>query len=141
MVEIAGRNLRIKYHSGGDGTAGVVLAHAVSDGISGTSEPIDASSKDSYPYRRLLNDVKSMSWQLTFKGIAAGIAQHRTLVGLFQDSTEDAALHWFSFEAPGLGTWEGEFFIASLTTTGESETASFEMTLDSSDEIAFTAAT
>lgn len=144
MTAIAGRKVRIKYDADGEGVgAAVVIARAKSDSITINKEPIDITSKDNNGIRTLLNAIGGQSAELTVSGILDAGAQHRTLVGLAAASTDDAQLHTFEFDAPGVGVLRGVWFISSFQMGAEDgpDAATFEMTLMSSGAIAWTAAT
>ena len=143
MPAIIGRAIRIKYHSGGSGSAGVVLAYAKSDELSQAIEGVDASNKDAGGIRILLDDIGNKSSDLNFEGLLSDSAQHKSLAELANDADEGSAVHYFSLDAPDVGVWAGDWLISGFTITGAdgAATGTFKMTLQSAGAITFTAAT
>lgn len=135
MAAFAGRDLRIKYDSGGGGGAAVV-AGARTDSMSIANTPIDITDKDDEGVITLLDDIGTKQFSLT----VSGVLKNATLITLADSATAGAALHDFEIEVgtgTPLRTYTGSFFIASFEVTGEQQdTATFTMTLNSSGAVA-----
>jgi predicted secreted protein len=138
---IAGRKVRIRYDSdGAGGTAAAVIARAKMDSFSFKNEKIDITAKDDNGVITLLNDVQTKGCEFSCSGIAASVAQHKTLVGLAVNAGAGTSLHAFECFIDGLGTIAGLFFIDSFDVKGEEAEATFEMALSSSGAVTWTAA-
>ena len=134
MAAQSGRDLRIKYDSGG---GAAVIAGARTDSLTINNEMIDITDKDDDGVRTLLDDVglKSMSLSCT------GVLVDATLLTLADSATAGAARHDFVIDigTGPLRSYSGEFFITSFETNGEQADAiTFTMSLESAGAITAT---
>lgn len=140
MTEIAGRKVKLIYHSDGDfGTAGATLANARTKGIKIDREFIDITTDDSAPNRKLMNLLGMVSGEITVACVTLGAAAHRTIVGLCTGVADGAQLHSFEIDAPGLGRFQADWFITSFNLGADygPEASTIELTLASSGLITF----
>jgi TP901-1 family phage major tail protein len=129
MAAVAGRFVRVQI-----GTTDV--AGARSDSFQSNREHIDITDKDDESVRALLDDaLASMSKTLSCSGILKGTA----LIEWDEDETD--VLKTLNFIVAGVGTYSGQFGLASFSIGGEHEdAATFEATFESSGAISFTVA-
>ena len=126
----AGRLVRIKIGS-------TAVAGARSDSFTSNREHIDITDKDDDGVRKLLDDhLASMTKSLSCSGVLKGVAL------IEWDEDESDVLKTVTFEIDGIGTYSGQFGLASFNIGGEHNgEATFEATFESGGAIAFTAAT
>ena len=136
---INGRRVRIRYDADGAGAgAAVEIARATTDNLSVNNEMLDITAKDDSGKRLLMNDTALQTVSMTCSGVAAALAQHRTLVELTMNAGAGTSLHWFELFAEGLGTFRGQFYIESFELGAEaSSAATFSMSLQSSGPNSF----
>lgn len=133
MAAGSGRDLRIKYDSGGGATA---IAGARTDNLTINRGGIDITDKDDSGVRTFLDGELG-----TFSVSASvqGVLKDATLVTLAagQTSVDEA----FEIVVIGLGTFAGNFMISSLEVAGEEgeNPTTFTANLESSGAVTFTA--
>ena len=134
MAALAGRNVRVQVGSGGSAAD---LAGAQADELVINREHIDVTDKDDEGVRTLLDEIGVISMSMT----CSGILKDDTLIDWAADSTD--VLKAMSFVIAGVGTYAGQFGIASFTQGGNdgAEAATFQATFESAGAITFTAAT
>ena len=134
MAAFAGRDLRIKYDSGG---GAAVIAGAQSGSFSWSLEGIDITDKDDVGVRTMLNDIGTKALDLSVEGVM----KDDTLLALAAAATTGAALHDFEVAVGALGTLAGSFFISSFENTGAegAEATTFTCALQSAGAITYTA--
>ena len=134
MAADAGRNLRIKYDSGG---GSVVIAGARADTITTAVETIDITDKDDAGVVTLLDDIATKGFSLSVEGVL----KDTVLLVLAHAATAAAALHDFEILITGLGTYAGSFAITNFESAGSEGTdpMTFSCALTSSGAVTFVA--
>lgn len=135
MAAIAGRDVRIRYDSGG---GAAVIAGARADNLTLNSSMIDITDKDDDGIRTLLDDIGVFSVSMTVSGLLVGT----TLIDLAKVTAAGSQLHDFEILASGIGDFSGSFKIVSFEMGGEDgeNAATFSATLESSGAVTWTAA-
>ena len=126
----AGRLVRVQI-------ATTDVAGARSDSFQSNREHIDITDKDDDGVRKLLdNSLATMSKTLSCSGVLKGTAL------IEWDEDENDVLKTMTFVVTGVGSYSGQFGLASFSIGGEHNgEATFEATFESGGAIAFTAAT
>ena len=134
MAASAGRDLRIKYDSGGGAT---VIAGARTDSFTINIEGIDVTDKDDAGVRTMLAEPGTWSIDASVEGVL----KDDTLLALASNSAP-TALYDFEIDVSGLGTFDGSWFINSFEASGAEGTdpTTFTCSLQSSGAITYTAA-
>lgn len=126
MAAIAGRKVRIKRGS-------TAVAGARSDSITINNEPIDITGKSDTGWRTLLADVGARSIDAEVEGILTD----STFLALAVD-TGSALLEAYTLEVLGIGSFTGNFYLASFVITGEmADATTFTASIQSSGTITF----
>lgn len=129
MAAISGRKLRIKRGS-------TAIAGARSDSITINNEPIDITEKDDLGWRKYLADAGVRSIDCEVEGILEDSTFLALAVG-----TASALLEAYTIEVQSIGSFTGNFFLASFAVTGEqADATTFTASIQSSGAITFTAA-
>lgn len=129
MPAISGRKLRIKRGS-------TAIAGARSDSITINNEPIDITEKDDLGWRKYLADAGVRSIDCEVEGILEDSTFLALAVG-----TASALLEAYTIEVQSIGSFTGNFFLASFAVTGEqADATTFTASIQSSGAITFTAA-
>ena len=128
MAALAGRKVRVQV-------ATTDVAGAQTDELVINREHIDITDKDDEGVRKLLDEIGTISMSMT----CSGILKDDTLIDWAADSTD--VLNAMSFVITGIGTYAGQFGIASFTQGGNdgAEAATFQATFESAGAITFTA--
>lgn len=127
MAAIAGRKVRIKRGS-------TAIAGARSDSITINNEPIDITDKDATGWRTYLADVGVRSIDCEVEGVI----QNSTFLALAVGAGS-ALLESYTLEVLGIGSFTGNFYLASFAITGEqADAATFTASIQSSGTITFT---
>lgn len=127
MPAIAGRKVRIKR-----GTTAV--AGARTDSITINNEPIDISSKSDNGWRIYLADVGVRSIDAEVEGVLNDSTFLSLAVG-----TASALLESYTLEVLGIGSFTGNFYLASFAITGEqADAATFTASIQSAGAVTFT---
>ena len=127
MSAISGRKVRIKRGS-------TAVAGARADSITINNEPIDITSKDSTGWRTYLADVGVRSIDAEVEGIVTDSTFLALAVG-----AGSALLETYTLEVLGIGSFTGNFYLASLAITGEqADATTFTASIQSSGTITFT---
>lgn len=109
-----------------------------STSISLNDEAVDVTTKDSNNFRELLANGGTQTVSISGSGVFTDAASETTLKDAFGAST----FVQFQVIVPDFGTFEGQFMIATLEYAGEyNGEVTYSATLESSGEIAFSAAT
>ena len=134
MAAAAGRELRIKYNSGG---GAIAVIGAQTDSFTINREPIDVTSKDDSGVRTLLAETATFSIDANVEGVL----KNDTLLALFADPTQ-TSLYSFEIQVAGLGTFSGSWFLANFESSGAegAEAVTFTANIQSSGTITYTAA-
>lgn len=128
MAAIAGRKVRIKRGS-------TAVAGARSDSITINNEPIDITGKSDTGWRTLLADVGARSIDAEVEGILTDSTFLALAVG-----AGSALLESYTLEVLGIGSFTGNFYLASFAITGEqADATTFTASIQSSGTITFTA--
>lgn len=122
-----------------DGTGSFTTVGGLrSTSISLNDEAVDVTTKDSNNFRELLANGGTQTISVSGSGVFTDAASETTLKDAFGAST----FVNFQIIVPDFGTFEGQFMIATLEYAGEyNGEVTYSATLESSGEIAFTAAT
>ena len=130
MTALAGRKVRVQV-------ATTDVAGAQTDELVINREHIDITDKDDAGIRTFLDEIGTISLSMT----CSGILKNDTLIDWAADSTD--VLKAMTFVITGIGSYSGQFGIASFTQGGNdgSEAATFQATFESAGAITFTAAT
>lgn len=127
MAAIAGRKVRIKRGS-------TAIAGARSDSITINNEPIDITDKDATGWRTYLADVGVRSIDCEVEGVI----QNSTFLALAVGAGS-SLLESYTLEVLGIGSFTGNFYLASFAITGEqADAATFTASIQSSGTITFT---
>lgn len=109
-----------------------------STSISLNDEAVDVTTKDSNNFRELLANGGTQTISVSGSGVFTDLASETALKDAFGAST----FVTFQIIVPDFGTFEGQFMIATLEYAGEyNGEVTYSATLESSGEIAFSAAT
>jgi predicted secreted protein len=129
MAALAGRKVRVQI-------ATTDVAGAQTDELVVNREHIDITDKDDAGVRKLLDEIGVISLSLT----CSGILKSNALADWSSDPTD--VLKTMTFVVTGIGTYSGQFGIASFTAGGNegAEAATFQATFESAGAITFTAA-
>jgi predicted secreted protein len=129
MAALAGRKVRVQI-------ATTDVAGAQTDELVVNREHIDITDKDDAGVRKLLDEIGVISLSLT----CSGILKSNALAAWSADGTD--VLKTMTFVVTGIGTYSGQFGIASFTAGGNegAEAATFQATFESAGAITFTAA-
>lgn len=131
MAQTAGRNLIIKRSTDG-GTTYNAIASVRSKSVTINNEPIDVTTDDSDAWRTLLAEPGSRSIDIT----VSGVTDDDTLMTAIMAGTSSVALHDIQVDYNGAFTLTGDFYLNSLTYTGEyTDAVTFEASLQSSGEV------
>lgn len=126
MAAISGRKLRIKRGS-------TAIAGARTDSITINNEPIDITSKDDAGWRTYLADAGVRSLDCEVQGVTTDSTFLALAVG-----TASALLEAYTLEVLGIGSFSGNFYLASFALTGEqADAVTFTATIQSSGAITF----
>lgn len=133
MAALAGRKVRVQV---GSGVGAADVAGAQTDELVINREHIDITDKDDAGVRTFLGEIGVISLSMT----CSGILKDDTLIDWASDSTD--VLKAMSFVITGIGTYAGQFGVASFTQGGNdgAEAATFQATFESAGAITFTAA-
>jgi len=127
MAALSGRKLRLKRGS-------TAIAGARSDSITINNEPIDITSKDDAGWRTYLADAGVRSIDCEVQGVTIDSTFLALAVG-----AGSALLEAYTVEVLGIGSFSGNFYLASLALTGEqADAVTFTATIQSSGAITFT---
>ncbi len=127
MPAISGRKVRIKRGA-------TAVAGARADSITINNEPIDITSKDATGWRTYLADVGARSIDAEVEGVLTDSTFLALAVG-----TGSALLESYTLEVLGIGSFTGNFYLASLAITGEqADATTFTASIQSSGTITFT---
>jgi predicted secreted protein len=127
MAAISGRKVRVKRGS-------TAVAGARSDSITINNEPIDITDKDDAGWRTFLADVGVRSIDCEVEGVLNDSTFLALAVG-----TGSALLEAYTLEVLGIGSFTGNFFLASFAVTGEqADATTFTASIQSSGTITFT---
>lgn len=110
MAAKPGRDLRIKYDSGG---GAAVIAGARTDNFTINREGIDITDKDDDGVRAMLAETGSFSIDASVEGVL----KDDTLLALAADPTQ-TALYDFEIDVGGLGTFVGTWFLGNFEASG-----------------------
>jgi predicted secreted protein len=111
------------------------VAGARADSFTINNEPIDITEKDDAGWRKMLADVGVRSIDCEVEGILEDTTFLALAVG-----TASALLEAYTIELLGLGSFTGNFFLASFAVTGEqADATTFTASIQSSGTITFTA--
>jgi predicted secreted protein len=129
MTALAGRKVRVQI-------ATTDVAGAQTDELVVNREHIDITDKDDAGVRKLLDEIGVISLSLT----CSGILKSNALASWSSNPTD--VLKTMTFVVTGIGTYSGQFGIASFTAGGNegAEAATFQATFESAGAITFTAA-
>lgn len=135
MAALAGRDVRIKYDSGG---GAAVIAGARTDNMTINKGMIDITDKDDSGVRTLLDAVGTFSVTMSCSGVLKG----DTLFALARSAADDVQLLDLEIEFVGIGSMDGAFFMSSFESAGEDgeNTATFTANFESSGAVSWTAA-
>jgi TP901-1 family phage major tail protein len=127
MAAISGRKVRIKRGS-------TAIAGARSDSITINNEPIDITDKDDAGWRTYLADVGARSIDCEVEGVLTDSTFLALAVG-----AGSALLEAYTLEVLGIGSFTGDFYLASFAVTGEqADATTFTASIQSSGTITFT---
>jgi TP901-1 family phage major tail protein len=127
MAAISGRKVRIKRGS-------TAIAGARSDSITINNEPIDITDKDDAGWRTYLADVGARSIDCEVEGVLDDSTFLALAVG-----AGSALLEAYTLEVLGIGSFTGNFYLASFAVTGEqADATTFTASIQSSGTITFT---
>lgn len=130
MAALPGRKVIVNK-----GSPGVKVAAARSKSITLNNEPIDVTSDDDMGVRRLLEmdgDQAERSLDMSIEGVTKD-AQ------FIEDITVGSNVDDYEIEIPGIGTFEGKFFLASTALTAPyNEAVTFTAELQSTGPFTFT---
>lgn len=108
-----------------------------STSITHNEEAVDITNKDSSGVRTLLANGGVQSVSISGSGVFTDATTEATLRSAFGASD----FHNFEVIIPDLGTYQGEFMVASLEYAGEyNGEVTYSVTLESSGTVTFTAA-
>lgn len=128
MPAFTGRKLRIKRGS-------TNIAGARTDSLTINNEPIDITDKDDAGWRTMLADVGVRSVDAEVEGVL----DDATLIAIAVGSAT-AILQAYTIEIQGLGSFTGNWHLASFAITGEQAGAvTFTASIQSSGTITWTA--
>lgn len=129
MAAISGRKVRIKRGS-------TAVAGARADSITINNEPIDITAKSDSGWRTYLADAGVRSIDAEVEGVLNDSTFLALAVG-----TASALLESYTLELTGIGSFTGNFYLASFAITGEqADVTTFTASIQSSGSITFTAA-
>ena len=136
MPSLKGRDLLLKLDAAGDGTY-LTVAGLRTTRLALNAETVDITTRESAGrWRELLAGAGLRSATLTGAGLFRDAASDERVRALFFAGT---IAGWQAI-LPGFGTLSGPFQIAALDYAGEHDgAATFDLTLASAGEIAFTA--
>jgi predicted secreted protein len=128
MPAYTGRKLRIKRGS-------TNIAGARTDSLTINNEPIDITDKDDAGWRTMLADVGVRSVDAEVEGVL----DDATLIAIAVGSAT-AILQAYTIEIQGLGSFTGNWHLASFAITGEqADAVTFTASIQSSGTITWTA--
>lgn len=128
MPAFTGRKLRIKRGS-------TNIAGARTDSLTINNEPIDITDKDDAGWRTMLADVGVRSVDAEVEGVL----DDATLIAIAVGSAT-AILQAYTIEIQGLGSFTGNWHLASFAITGEqADAVTFTASIQSSGTITWTA--
>lgn len=108
-----------------------------STSISHSEEAVDVTNKDSSGFRTLLANGGVQSVSISGSGVFTDSASESTL----KDAFGASSFSNYQVIVPDFGTYAGKFMISSLEYAGEyNGEVTYSVTLESSGEVAFTAA-
>ena len=129
MPAYTGRKLRIKRGS-------TNIAGARTDSLTINNEPIDITDKDDSGWRTMLADVGVRSVDAEVEGVLDDASLIAIAVG-----TSTSILQAWTIEIQGLGSFTGNWHLASFAITGEqADAVTFTASIQSSGTITWTAA-
>jgi len=132
MAEAIGRDLLIQIDTGGGYTT---IAAVRTKSVSINNEPVDITSDDSDAWRTLLAEPGSRSMDMSISGLTTD----EVLMDIITTGTSSYALSDYKIVYPDTSVHTGDFFLASLSRTGEYNGAvTFEASLQSSGEVVYT---
>jgi len=122
-----------------DGTGSFTTVGGLrSTSISLNDEAVDVTTKDSNNFRELLANGGTQTISVSGSGVFTDAASETAL----KDAFGASEFVTFQVIVPDFGTFEGKFMIATLEYAGEyNGEVTYSATLESSGEIAFSAAT
>jgi len=122
-----------------DGTGSFTTVGGLrSTSISLNDEAVDVTTKDSNNFRQLLANGGTQTISVSGSGVFTDAASETAL----KDAFGASEFVTFQVIVPDFGTFEGKFMIATLEYAGEyNGEVTYSATLESSGEIAFSAAT
>lgn len=131
MAAKSGRKVRLFRGNGDSPETFVGISGARVDELSANNELLDITDKDSSGWRKFLNgDVGVKTRSITVSGVLADA----TLIQDFEDGNENT----YQFRVEGIGTYEGQFMIPSMTLTGNHDgVAEYSLTFESSGPVLF----
>lgn len=134
MAAAAGRDLRIKYDSGGGAT---VIAGATTDNWTRTREGIDVTDKDDLGATTYIPDSLGVH---NYSASVTGNLTDDTLLVLADDNTSFS--DDFEIQVAGLGTFAGSWGITNFSSEGAEGASAVTFTCDivSNGLITYTAA-
>lgn len=128
MPAFTGRKLRIKRGS-------TNIAGARTDSLTINNEPIDITDKDDAGWRTMLADVGVRSVDAEVEGVL----DDATLIAIAVGSATSILQSW-TIEIQGLGSFTGNWHLASFAITGEqADAVTFTASIQSSGTITWTA--
>jgi predicted secreted protein len=128
MPAYTGRKLRIKRGS-------TNIAGARTDSLTINNEPIDITDKDDAGWRTMLADVGVRSVDAEVEGVLDDASLIAVSVG-----TATSILQAWTIEIQGLGSFTGNWHLASFVITGEqADAVTFTASIQSSGAITWTA--
>jgi len=128
MPAYTGRKLRIRRGA-------TVIAGARTDSLTINNEPIDITDKDDAGWRTMLADVGVRSVDAEVEGVLDDASLIAISVG-----TATSILQAWTIEIQGLGSFTGNWHLASLAITGEqADAVTFTASIQSSGTITWTA--
>lgn len=107
MAKIAGRKVNLYK---GSGVGAVLVAGGREHGIKINNEPIDVTDKQSAGWRELMADVSLRSVDIDFSGLWVDA----TLIAAALATNTSTLLSGYEVRVEGVGTFSGNFFLASV---------------------------
>ena len=128
MAAVSGRKLRIKKGS-------TVVAGARTDNLTINNEPIDITDKDDAGWRTMLADVGVRSIDADVEGVLIDSA----LIAVAMGAASGLLAAW-TIEIEGIGSFTGDWYLASFALAGEqADATTFTANIQSSGTMTFTA--
>ena len=131
MAAKSGRKVRLFRGNGDSPEQFAGISGARVDELSANNELLDITDKDSSGWRKFLDgEIGVKTRSITVSGVLAD----STLINDFEDGNQNS----YQFRIEGIGTYEGQFMIQSMSITGNHDgVAEYSLTFESTGQVLF----